>query len=83
MTMIVEKKDAPLLECRFYHKPRYHPINQGSRSKKPIVVKFMLYLPIIPRLQRIFASMQTMPHMTWHHENKSQGMLRHPSDGEA
>jgi len=31
----------------------------------------------------MFASMQTTQHMTWHHENQSQGMLRHPSDGEA
>ena len=44
------KKDAVLLECKFCHKPRYHPLHQGSRRKKPIVVKSMLYLPIIPRL---------------------------------
>jgi len=31
----------------------------------------------------MFASMQTAPHMTWHHENQSQGILRHPSDDEA
>uniref|UniRef100_A0A151UEQ9 Uncharacterized protein n=1 Tax=Cajanus cajan TaxID=3821 RepID=A0A151UEQ9_CAJCA len=44
----------------------------------------MFYLPIIPRLQRMFASMQTPGHMTWHHENKkSVGVLRHPSDGKA
>jgi len=77
------KKDAALLECKFCHKPRYHPLHQGSRRNKPIVVKSMFYLPIILRLQRMFASMQTAPHMTWHHDNQSQGMLRHPSDGEA
>jgi len=43
----------------------------------------MLYLPIIPILQRMFASMQTAPHMTWHHENQSQGMQPYPYDGEA
>jgi len=32
----------------------------------------MFYLPIIPILQRMFASMQTTSHMTWHHENQSQ-----------
>ena len=41
------KKDAALLECKFCHKPRYHP---RSRRKKPIAVKSMFYLPIIPRL---------------------------------
>jgi len=77
------KKDAALLECKFCHKPRYHPLHQGSRHKKPIAVKSMFYLPIIPRLQRMFASIQITPHMTWHHDNQSQGMLCHPSDGEA
>ena len=31
----------------------------------------------------MFASTQTAPYMTWHHENQSQGKLRHPSYGEA
>jgi len=57
------KKDAALLECKFCHKPRYHPIHQGSRRKKPIIAKSMFYLSIIQRLQRIFASMQTAPHL--------------------
>jgi len=46
-------------------------------------LKSMFYLPIIPRLQRMFASMQTTQHMTWHYEKKIEGMLCHPSDGEA
>jgi len=43
----------------------------------------MFYLPIIPRLQTMFASTQITQHMTWHDESKTQGMLCHPSDGEA
>ena len=43
----------------------------------------MFYFPIIQRLKRMFASMQTTQHMTWHYEHKTQGMLHHPSDGEA
>ena len=31
----------------------------------------------------MFAFMQTVPHMTWHHENQSQGKLCHLYDGEA
>ena len=27
--------------------------------------------------------MQTAPHMSWHHENQSQGKVRHQCDGEA
>jgi len=59
-------------------------LHAGQRQKKkPIPLKFMYYLPIIPRLQRMFASMQTAQHMTWHDENKIQGMLRHSSDEQA
>jgi len=58
------KKDAPLLKCKFCHKPRYHLINAARRKEKPIPVKSMFYLPLIPRLQRLFASVQTAPHMT-------------------
>jgi len=52
------------------------------KAKKLIPLKSMFYLPLVPRLQRMFASMQTTQHMTWHDENKTQGMLRHPSNGE-
>ena len=31
----------------------------------------------------MFASMQSTQHMTSHYENKTQGTLRHPFDGEA
>ena len=44
----------------------------------------MFYLPIIPRLQKMFASMQIASQITWHYENRrSSGMLCHPSNGEA
>jgi len=44
----------------------------------------MFYLPIIPRLQRLYASMDSTSKMRWHHENKrGDGLFRHPSDGKA
>jgi len=60
-----------------------HSMEVRGKKKKTIPLKFMFYLPIIPRLQRMFASMQTAQHMTWHDDNKIQGMLRHPFDGKA
>ena len=77
------KNDASLLQCKFYGHPRYRTLHGGQRQKKPISLKSMFYLPIILKLQRMFASMQTTQHMTWHDEKKIQGMLRHPSDGQA
>jgi len=58
----------------------YNP--SRTKAKKTNSIK-VLYLPIIPRLQRMFASMQKTQHMTWHDENKTQGMLGQPYEGEA
>ncbi|XP_047165266.1 uncharacterized protein LOC124834592 [Vigna umbellata] len=77
------KHDALLVECKFFGSPRYHTMHAGQRQKKPIPLKSMFYLPIIPRLKRMFTSMQTSEHMTWHDGNKTEGFLCHPSDGEA
>ncbi|XP_045797718.1 uncharacterized protein LOC123891892 [Trifolium pratense] len=62
--------DGALLECKFCQEPRYR-VTRNSRSvrRKPIPRKAMFYLPIIPRLQRLYASMQTASKMTWHREN--------------
>nr|GEX34953.1 hypothetical protein [Tanacetum cinerariifolium] len=57
---------------------------QGSSNGKDISYKYMHYLPLIPRLQRLYMSKETAQHMTWHHEHKREpGVLSHPSDGEA
>jgi len=72
------KNDRALEECKFCDSPRYR-LNRNGRTLN----KSMFYLPIIPRLQRLFASMKTASHMTWHHSNKIPGVLRHPCDGEA
>jgi len=47
-------------------------------------MKKIFYLPIIPILQRLFASMQITGQMTWHYDNRRPlGVLRHPFNGEA
>ena len=82
--MLYYNNDGALIECKFCNKPRYRAKTIGTSSKKPVPVKAMFNFPIIPRLQKMFESMQTSSQMTWHYENKrSFGMLRHPSDGEA
>ncbi|XP_045809825.1 uncharacterized protein LOC123904179 [Trifolium pratense] len=71
--------DGALLECKFCQEPRYR-VTRNSRSvrRKPIPRKAMFYLPIISRLQRLYASMQTTSKMTWHRENYER---RKMSDG--
>ena len=78
------KNDGALIRCKFCDMPRYHDRNTRANTKELVPVKRMFYLPIIPRLQRLFASMETTSQMYWHHENRSSsGVLHHPSDGEA
>ncbi|CAK8571848.1 unnamed protein product [Lathyrus sativus] len=77
--------DGGLEECKFCQSLRYLAHSKGvDRKQKRVAVKSMFYLPIIPRLQRMFASIHSASQMTWHHTNSnSSGMMRHPSDGEA
>jgi len=78
------KNDGDLLQCKYYNKPRYHAPKAGKHRNKPIPIKSMFYLPIIPRLKRLFASMETTYQMTWHYDNrKDSDVLRHPSDSQA
>ncbi|KAK2362060.1 hypothetical protein QL285_087156 [Trifolium repens] len=78
--------DDNLVECKFCQEPRYRQTkNSRSSKRKQIPRKAMFYLPIVSRLQRLYASLETSRKMTWHSENyeqrKGSGELRHPSDG--
>ncbi|XP_057418581.1 uncharacterized protein LOC130712785 [Lotus japonicus] len=76
--------DMQLKACKFCGRPRYHLKKVGRDKYKEVPMKRMHYLPLIPRLKRLYASMSSAPHMRWDHENRRQpGVLCHPSDGEA
>ncbi|CAK8565438.1 unnamed protein product [Lathyrus sativus] len=71
-------------ECRFCHEPRYAPRKPGMGNYNDVPVKRMHYLPITPRLKRLYASIETAKDMIWHHHNNSSScVLRHPSDGKS
>jgi hypothetical protein len=56
----------------------------SSKSSKRKPVKVLRWFPLIPRLQRLFMSHHTSPHMKWHAQGRTKdGVLRHPADGEA
>ena len=66
------KNDSALVECKFCGEPRYMSHTDNGKGRQKLVPrKAMFYLPIIPRLQRMFASPQTADKMTWHYENRS------------
>ncbi|WMV24332.1 hypothetical protein MTR67_017717 [Solanum verrucosum] len=78
--MLFYKIDSELENCKFSGHTRYKRTPAG----KMVPVQAMHYLPLIPRLKRLYASMKSAPHMRWHREyRRSPGVLSHPSDGEA
>ncbi|KAF3675005.1 hypothetical protein FXO37_06107 [Capsicum annuum] len=78
--MLYFKGDANLEFCKFCQHHRY---KRGSIGKQ-IAIKAMHYLPLIPRLKRLYASYSSAPHMRWHSENRRlPGIMCHPSDGDA
>ncbi|XP_068475068.1 uncharacterized protein [Phaseolus vulgaris] len=82
--MLYYKDDNLLIECKFCHLPRYFPPKGDKGRYKQLPRKRMFYLPIIPRLQRLYASVESAKQMRWHFENKKEdGILRHPCHGEA
>ena len=46
-------------------------------------VRRMIYFPLAPRLQRLYASPTTATHMRWHAEHdEEEGVMRHCSDSQ-
>ncbi|XP_047342609.1 uncharacterized protein LOC124946061 [Impatiens glandulifera] len=77
--MLFWRADSELESCKFCNFPRY---KENSNQRTPH--KQLFYLPLAPRLQRLYASNVTAAHMTWHSRHVTQdGMMCHPSDGEA
>ncbi|KAI0494048.1 hypothetical protein KFK09_024179 [Dendrobium nobile] len=83
--MFYYKDDAAEVICRSCNAPRFKQ-NSGKqrRPKKDVSYSRLFYLPIIPRLQRLYASMSSAGHMRWHKEKIAKSdVLSHPSDAEA
>ncbi|XP_071721863.1 uncharacterized protein [Rutidosis leptorrhynchoides] len=82
--MLYYKDDENMEACRFCEAPRFKPRRKGNRRYKNVLFKKMHYLPLIPRLQRLYASPSSAQHMRWHYEHKRpEGVMCHPSDGKA
>ncbi|PKI79285.1 hypothetical protein CRG98_000299 [Punica granatum] len=79
--MLYYKNEAKVTAFNFYGSSQYmERFARAWDSCKRVPVKRMHYLPIIPRFQRLFASMSSASHMTWHYENRREdGVMCHPS----
>nr|XP_034599301.1 uncharacterized protein LOC117860169 [Setaria viridis]XP_034599302.1 uncharacterized protein LOC117860169 [Setaria viridis]XP_034599303.1 uncharacterized protein LOC117860169 [Setaria viridis]XP_034599304.1 uncharacterized protein LOC117860169 [Setaria viridis]XP_034599305.1 uncharacterized protein LOC117860169 [Setaria viridis]XP_034599306.1 uncharacterized protein LOC117860169 [Setaria viridis]XP_034599307.1 uncharacterized protein LOC117860169 [Setaria viridis]XP_034599309.1 uncharacte len=57
-------------------------LTEKGCKEKP--AKILRYFPLIPRLQRLFATEKTSTDMRWHDEGRTKdGLLRCPADGKA
>ncbi|KAL0367433.1 UNVERIFIED_CONTAM: hypothetical protein Sradi_3633400 [Sesamum radiatum] len=86
---VVRASDQPLYNGSETHSQlsaaaRYKPTRGQNPRRKKTAYAILRYLPITPRLQRLYASNTTAEHMSWHatHETES-GVMYHPSDVEA
>ena len=71
---------------------RYVEVDPGDGQKRQSAVptNILRYLPVIPRIQRLYMDKETAKMMTWHKDGKrwkkdasKRDMLIHPSDGDA
>ncbi|XP_021625026.1 uncharacterized protein LOC110624220 [Manihot esculenta] len=83
--MIYWSGDAELQECKFCQLPRYkRTVSSLTKQVVQKPYKKMYYFPLTPRLQRLYASDATTPHMRWHAEHEyEEGVMHHPSDSPA
>ena len=57
------KDDVTLTHCKLCGEPRFKSKRRGSVMYKDAPYKRMHYLPLIPRLKRLYASMSLAPYM--------------------
>ncbi|XP_021626976.1 uncharacterized protein LOC110625645 [Manihot esculenta] len=83
--MIYWGEDNELLRCKECDHPRYKRLQDSqSSSKTQVAYSKMYYMPIIPRLQRLYASNATAKDMTWHaNHGTNDDLMHHPADSHA
>ncbi|XP_074297293.1 uncharacterized protein LOC141627997 [Silene latifolia] len=82
--MLFWRDNSDKEECNVCHTSRWKKVigEKGKNlAKKGEGAKVMRYFPLIPRLERIYASPKTAEDMRWHHKDRvKDGKLRHPAD---
>jgi hypothetical protein len=75
--------------CIHYGKSRYAMVldEDGNEVTTNMPIKQLRYMPITPRLKRLFLNQETTKQMRWHEEGDCQDqdpdIMVHPSDGKA
>ncbi|CAL9011007.1 unnamed protein product [Prunus brigantina] len=80
--MLFYKEYETLDTCPICKESRFKMTSQNRTTKIP--QKVMRYLPLKPRLQRLYMSTHTATDMRWHKKKRvDDDVMRHPADGEA
>lgn len=74
--MIFWRQDSELDNCRYCGESRFQDQNVDSttRKKKQVAMTKMYYFPLIPRVQRLYASNATAAEMRWHASSPDDGV---------
>ncbi|KAL0433529.1 UNVERIFIED_CONTAM: hypothetical protein Slati_2687200 [Sesamum latifolium] len=64
--MLYWKDDIDMEYCKFCGNPRYKATRDRNPRRKKSTYAVLRYLPLTPHLQRLYASLATAEHMTWH-----------------
>jgi hypothetical protein len=74
-------------KCLKCGKSRYVELvnEDGEKVVTKVAHKQLQYMPLTPRVKRLFLSRKTAMHMRWHKDytNRQDGLMVHPSDGDA
>jgi hypothetical protein len=82
-----EHKDGT--ECMYYSRSRYVKVinEDGASITTKVVVKQLCYIPITPKLKRLFLCEETTQQMRWHKkgicDNEDVDIMSLPVDAEA
>lgn len=79
--MLFWKEHKDLKECLYCKGSRYKTLRESGNNSPHSA---LIYFPVGPRLQRLYATRSTAEQMRWHKDNpRVHGLMSHPSDEEA
>jgi hypothetical protein len=85
--MIFYKEHKNEMKCLKCGKPRFVEVTNedGEKVTTKTAQKQLRYMPLTPRMKRLFISKKTTRHMRWHKEgvHENDQVMVHPSDSEA
>jgi len=85
--MLFMKEHAEEKKCLKCGQSRFVEVvnDEGEKVMTDVAHKQLRYLPLTPRVKRMFLSKKTAMHMRWHKEGvrDNDDLIVHPSDGDA